>query len=119
MVENGPFFQESMRKFFTELPLLPLVAETICLFRWSRPDLWSSVDPDIEASQKALVRHIAPVRDRLMQKVQYPCIAGYSFLVPGICYQRCFNEVVDKMSAAMNNDDGCEPTFLDLGCGLA
>ncbi|CAO1618216.1 unnamed protein product [Parajaminaea phylloscopi] len=114
----SPAREDFERQFHAELPPLPLEDDTISLFRWSRPDLWGSGSRESDSNQETLIRHIAERRNAVLEKVNYPCIAGYSYLIPGILYQPCFAEVVQRMSAA-KRPDGFEPTFLDLGCGLA
>lgn len=113
------FFGGALRQMYERLPPLPLEPDTLELFRWARPDLWSQVKDEDQNSHVPLIKHITKKRDEVLKEISYPCIAGYSFLVPGIRYQPCFKEVVKKMSSPVDSTDGYEPTFLDLGCGLA
>lgn len=137
---NPSNFTEVIEKNYSALPpTLPLEDDILRLFHWCRPDLWNRAGGDAQQNQQQqqqqqvqdsgrqeedpslspLVCHLATTRNALLEKIQYPCLASYAFLTPGIIYQTCFPEAVKILSAPKRESDGFEPRFLDLGCGLA
>lgn len=112
----------AIRQLYVPTPRLPLDPETLALFRWSRPDLYNLVgqadagEEERKAQESKLVEHIVKTRDKIMLETQYPCLAAYAFLVPGMVFQEPYGRALDLL----RNDEGGtrRPTFLDLGCGL-